>query len=315
MRAVSAVRQDPADPISCVEVGEVDLGPCPEGFASVRVEAATLNHHDVWALRGPALRADRVPMILGTDAAGVTDDGREVIVHAVIDEPDGWVSLLSERLPGTLAQQLHVPAQNLVDKPAGLSFDEAACLPTAYLTAYNMLFGTGRCLPGEHVLIQGAGGGVASAAILLAVAGGLEVTVTSRAEDRRERALALGAHHAVATGERLPARVDAVIETVGEATWPHSLRSVRNGGRIVVAGGTSGGSPSAELAQLYFRGVDVRGTLMGSSEQLDLLARMLAVTGVKPLIDQAFDLDEAPEALRRMADGQLFGKLVIHPQG
>src|SRR5699024_3016868 len=187
---------------------------------------------DLWSLRGVGLPADRLPMILGTDASGVDPDGNEVIVHSVIAAPD-WRgdetldpsrSLLSEVYPGTLAETVWVPPANLIARPDFLSAAEAAALPTAYLTAYRLLFTAADLRPGQSVLIQGAGGGVATAAVLLARAAGLRVWVTSRDEGRGRRAVDLGAHDAFETGTRLPGRVDAVIETVGEATWNHSLK-------------------------------------------------------------------------------------------
>ena len=172
-------------------------------------------------------------MILGTDAAGVDEDGNEVVVHGVISEPS-WTgdetfdpkrSLLSERHQGAMAERVAVPRRNVVPKPASLSFAEAACLPTAWLTAYRMLFTRGELRPGETVLVQGAGGGVATAAIVLARAAGLRVLVTSRDEGKRAKALEIGAHEAFESGARLPEKADAVIETVGKATWSHSVRS------------------------------------------------------------------------------------------
>src|SRR5690606_7136090 len=175
---------------------------------------------------------------LGTDAAGVTADGTEVVVHAVIGAtghgvgPDERRTLPSEKYPGTLAEQVAVPTWNLVPKPAELSFEEAACLPTAWLTAYRMLFRSANVRPGDRVLVQGAGGGVATAAIALGAAAGFEMFVTSRDQAKRDRALSLGAAHAVETGARLSTRVDAVLETVGAATWSHSIKSLRPGGTV-----------------------------------------------------------------------------------
>ena len=194
-------------------------------------------------------------MVLGCDAAGVTDDGQEVVVHALVGDPD-WTgdetldpkrSILSERYAGTLAEQVVVPRRNLRPKPAELSFEEAACLPTAWLTAYRMLFTQAGVRPGDRVLVQGAGGGVATAAIALGRAAGLVVWVTGRDEAKRARALELGASEVFEPGARLPARVDAVLETVGKATWAHSLKSLRPGGTIVVSGATTGADPSADL--------------------------------------------------------------------
>lgn len=309
MLAAVAVGSNEADPLKSLAVQQVPLTEPPPGWVTITVEAAAFNHHDIWTLRGLGSHRGPFPSVLGTDAAGRTADGREVIAHAVISPG----LLLSDGSPGALAEQTIVPETNLITKPPELSFVEAACLPTAYLTAYNMLFGKGEMVPGEHVLIQGAGGGVATAAILLAAAGGLEITVASRTESRRQRALELGAHHVIPTGQKLPARVDAVVETVGRATWAHSLRSVRASGRIMVAGGTSGFDPSAELPMLFMRNVDVRGVFMGDAAQLNRVARMMAIGKVRPLIEGVYPLSSVHEAARRLVDGAAFGKVVVLP--
>src|ERR1700761_3060398 len=235
MLAVYANEINPDDPLRGLQVGEV-ADPVPQdGWTTVTVKAAALNHHDLWSLRGVGLSADALPMILGCDAAGFDEDGKEVVVHSVISN-DSWRgdetldprrSLLSERHPGALAERVAVPKRNVLPKPAELSFEDAACLPTAWLTAYRMLFTRGEVVPGMTVLVQGAGGGVATALIVLASAAGARVWVTSRAADKREQALALGAEQAFESGARLPERVDAVMETVGEATFQHSIRSLK----------------------------------------------------------------------------------------
>lgn len=315
MIAAYAARFSPDDPLAALEVGEQPAPQARDGWTVVDVRAAALNHHDLWSLRGVGLRAEQLPMILGTDAAGVTSDGREVVVHGVVggvpgqDEPR---SLLSEKHPGTLAEQVAVPTWNLVDKPAALSFVEAACLPTAWLTAYRMLFTTGRATPGQRVLVQGAGGGLATAAVVLGAAAGLDVVVTSRSAERRELALALGATAAVETGARVP-RVDLVLESVGRATWSHSVRSVRPGGTIVVAGATSGDAEAAELQRIFFQEIAVLGTTMGSRDDLRHLLAFLARTGVRPLVDSTFPLTRAADALGRLAAGDQFGKIVLEP--
>ncbi|CAM3572891.1 zinc-binding dehydrogenase [Occultella aeris] len=325
MRSAHVVRQDPEDPLAGLEVADLPQLEAPAGWVRVRVRAAALNHHDLWSLRGVGLSADRLPMILGTDAAGVTDDGREVIVHAVITSP-GWTgeetldpkrTLLSELHPGTLAEYVHVPVRNLVDKPAGWSFAEAACLPTAYLTAYRMLYGAAGLTPGQRVLIQGAGGGVATAAIVLARLGGIHVTVTSRDDAKLARARALGAHDAVASGTRI-APVDAVLETVGEATWAHSLRSLRPGGVIAVAGATSGPAPSADLNRVFFRSLRVIGTTMGTLAELAAVRDAMVAAGIRPVLDSVHDFtddDAGTTAVRtafsRLASGAAFGKVVL----
>jgi NADPH:quinone reductase-like Zn-dependent oxidoreductase len=286
----------------------------------VTVRAASLNHHDVWTLRGVGISADRLPIILGCDAAGVDEDGNEVVVHAVVGEGGGEGgdetldparSLLSERFDGTFAEKVAVPRRNLVPKPASLSFEEAACLPTAYLTAYRMLFAKSGLEPGATVLVQGAGGGVATALILLGRAAGYRVWATSRSEDKLARALELGADQAFPAGSRLPERVDAVMETVGQATWAHSLRALRPGGRIVICGATSGTAPPAELNRVFFLQLSVVGSTMGTRGELARLTRFCEQTGVRPLIDRTLPLALAAEGLEAMISGDLFGKVVF----
>ena len=323
MLAAYAVAADAQNPLSALRVGEIDPPSVPADWVEVRVRAAALNHHDVWSLRGVGLPADRLPMILGCDAAGVTADGREVVVHAVINDPayqgadetyDPRRSLLSERYPGTLAETVRVPAGNLFDKPAGLTFAEAACLPTAWLTAYRALFTAGALRPGDTVLIQGAGGGVATAAVAIGRASGLRVWVTSRDPARAERAVELGAHRGFGAGERLPEKVDAVLDSVGAATWSHSINALRPGGRLVTVGTTSGAEPrSAELTKIFFKPLQVIGSTMGTRAELAAVLRLVEHTGLHPLIDRVLPLAEAAEGLRLLADGEAFGKVVLQP--
>lgn len=312
-----AINRD--DPLSCLTVGEIDPPEVPGDWVPVRVKAASLNHHDLWALKGQALAAERLPMILGTDAAGVTEDGREVIVHAVIGDPgaagdetlDPRRSILSEVYPGTLAEVVRVPSRNLVDKPASLSFEEAACLPTAWLTAYRMIATRSGTREGDTLLVQGAAGGVATALIILAKAMGRRVWVTSRTEEKRAWAKSIGADEAFESGARLPEKVDAVMETVGEATWDHSLKSLRPGGRIVISGATSGASPSADLNRVFFLQLSVVGSTMGTLEELQGLVALLDRTGVRPVIDRVLPMADASEAFAVMNAGDVHGKLVV----
>ena len=321
MLAASAVSASLDDPLSALEVGQVPEPNVPEGWALVDLKAVSLNHHDVWSLRGIGLPEERLPMIIGCDAAGIDDKGNEVVVHAVLGDPDfpgGEIvdpgrTLLSELHPGTLAERVAVPRRNLVPKPESLSFEEACCLPTAWLTAYRMLFDRSGLRPGQTVLIQGAGGGVASAAIPLARAAGFRVWVTSREERKRDFAIECGAHEVFESGARLPAKVDVVIETVGKATWGHSLRSLKPGGRIVVAGATSGMDPSAELNRVFFKELEVVGSTMGTLEELGRLVSMLDLTGIRPRIDKVLPLSDVAEGLRALAEGDVLGKIVIKP--
>jgi NADPH:quinone reductase-like Zn-dependent oxidoreductase len=320
MFAVYAESFDKSDPLAGLVVGERPDPQVPEGWTTVQVKAASLNHHDLWSLRGVGLKQEQLPMILGCDAAGLDEDGNEVVVHAVINDPS-WTgeqtldprrSLLSERYQGTLADRVAVPRQNVIPKPAGLSFEEAACLPTAWLTAYRMLFTQGRLKAGDSVLVQGAGGGVATALITLARAGGLRVFATSRDEAKRSRALDLGAHDVFESGARLPMKVDAVMETVGKATWSHSVRALRPGGRIVISGTTSGPDvDDAELTRIFFLQLEVIGSTMGSSTELASLVSLLDASGARPLIDRTLPMEQAKDGFAAMKDGDLFGKIVF----
>ena len=320
MFAVTAARIDADDPLAGLELGErPDPSPL-DGWTTVTVRAAALNHHDVWTLRGVGISPDRLPIVVGCDAAGVDEDGNDVIVHAVIGDPavaagdetlDPRRSLLSERFDGTFAERVAVPRRNLVPMPSALSYTEAACLPTAYLTAYRMLFTRSGLQPGATILVQGAGGGVATALVVIGRAAGFRVWATSRDEEKRRRALELGADQVFPSGARLPGRVDAVMESVGEATWAHSLRALKPGGRIVVCGATSGAVPPADLNRVFFLQLSVVGSTMGTRDELDRLAVFLEQTGVRPKIDRVIPLEQAKDGFAAMIAGDLFGKVVF----
>jgi len=320
MFAVYASSCSTDDPLSGLVLGERPDPEVPDGWTTVTVKAAALNHHDLWSLRGVGLREEALPMILGCDAAGVDEDGNEVVVHAVVSSPD-WTgdetldpkrSLLSERYPGTFAERVAVPRSNVIPKPDSLSFEEAACLPTAWLTAYRMLFTQGGLKAGDSVLVQGAGGGVSTALVTLARAAGLRVWATSRDEGKRARALETGAHEVFESNARLPEKVDAVMETVGRATWTHSIRSLRPGGTLVLSGTTSGPKlDDAMLPNIFFLQLKVIGSTMGTRAELASLVRMLDATGTRPLVDRTMPLEKAPEGFAAMAEGDVFGKIVF----
>lgn len=319
MLAAFATAPNPSDPLAALEVGPRPEPEARDGWTTVSVRAASLNHHDVFTLRGVGIPADRFPMILGCDAAGVDADGREVIVHAVIPTP-GWSgdetldpkrTLLSELHQGTLAEQVLVPVRNVVPKPAELSFEEAACLSTAWLTAYRMLFVKSGVTPGGTILVQGASGGVATALIALGSAAGYRMWVTGRTEAKRAAALALGADAVFEPGARLPRRVDAVMESVGEATWAHSMKSLAPGGTLVICGSTSGPNPPADLSRLFFLQLKVVGSTMGTRAELESLLSMLVTTGVRPAIDTTLPLDRAADGLAKLVEGETAGKVVL----
>ena len=312
MRAAFASSINPDDPLSGLTVGEQPEPVKPaDDWVTVTVRASALNHHDLWSLRGVGLPAERLPMILGCDGAGVDDEGNEFVIYPVVPgagESKGY-SVLSEVFPGTLAQRIAVPRANLIPKPATVSFTDAACLPTAWLTAYRMLRAKGRVDEAEAVLVQGAGGGVATAAVVLAVAMGKRVYATSRDPAKRERIAALGAIP-VESGARLPERVGVVIETVGAATFDHSLKAAAPGGRIVVSGATGGHLATVDIRRVFVLQLEILGTSMGTAEELTQLVDLVA-SGTRPVIDTVLGFSEVRAAFEQLHSGNVFGKIVL----
>jgi NADPH:quinone reductase-like Zn-dependent oxidoreductase len=344
--AAFAARVGGDDPLANLEVGEQPRPTPRPGWALVRLHAAALNHHDIWSLRGVSARPITPPLILGCDGAGTLEDygegtsleglpegGARVLLYPVVtcgrcvaclsDEPEACrsSSLLSEPpLHGTLAEFVVVPAVNLVPLPETVGFAEASCLPTAYLTAYHMLFSRAGLRPGQSVLVQGAAGGVATASILLGRLGGLTVYATSRSEEKRQVALDLGAEAAFPpvreTARELVAAtgglgVDAVIETVGEPTWELSLRSVRPGGTVVVSGATGGAEPPAPLRRIFFRRITIAGSTMGTRGELRRMVELMTTGALRPLIGATHELADVRAGFAEMARGEVRGKIVI----
>ncbi|GAB2927777.1 zinc-binding dehydrogenase [Micromonospora polyrhachis] len=313
MHAAYASMFDADNPLAALAVGERPEPVLPDpGWVTVQVRASSLNHHDLWSLRGVGLSPERLPMILGCDAAGIDPDGNEVVVYPVVADPADprGVSILSEHHQGTFAEQVAVPRANLVPKPAGMSFTDAACLPTAWLTAWRMLTTRGRMAEAEAVLVQGAGGGVATAAVAIAVAAGKRVYATSRSAAKRERIIALGAT-AVEPGARLPERVDVVIETVGAATFEHSMKSAATGARIVVSGATAGHEPKVNLRRVFAMQLEILGTSMGTRDELGDLLAFCQTHDVRPMVDTVYGFSQVTEAFARLHSGDVFGKVVL----
>ena len=313
----SAVSAD--DPLSALTVGQRPPPRTPDGWTTVTIRAAALNHHDLWSLRGVGLPPHRLPMILGTDGAGVDEEGHEVVIHPVIASPD-WTgdetldpqrTLLSERFDGTLAERVAVPRRNVVRKPPELSFEEAACLPSAWLTAYRMLFTMARPDPGSTLLVQGTHGGMSGALISLGRAAGLEVWATATSEQGVETGRRLGAHAVFERGARIPRQVETVADNVGADTWAHSIRCLKPGGTLVTCGATSGDQPGAELRHIFFRQLRVIGTTMGTRHELERLLALVARTAIRPEIEATYDLSDASRAFGRLLSGGVNGKLVL----
>ncbi|MCK2241080.1 MULTISPECIES: zinc-binding dehydrogenase [unclassified Crossiella] len=319
MFAVYADKPNPEDPLAGLVVGERPEPEVPAGWVAVNVKAASLNMHDLWTLRGVGIKAEQFPMVLGCDGAGTLADGSEVVIHGVINDED-WRgdetmdpkrTLLTEKLQGSFADTIVLPKRNVLAKPAGLSFTDAACLGTAWLTAYRMLFTKAAARPGQTILVQGASGGVATALVQLGKAAGLRVWATGRSEDKRALAERLGAHGVFEPGARLPGKVDAVFETVGEASWSHSMRALKPGGVIVCSGATTGGNPPAELQRLFFFQLHVVGSMMGTRDELADLVTFLDLTGLRPQVGLELPMEKAEEGFRAMLGGETAGKIVF----
>ncbi|HJT03703.1 MAG TPA: zinc-binding dehydrogenase [Pseudonocardiaceae bacterium] len=319
MFAVYASTPNPTDPLASLCIGDRPEPEVPDGSVAVTVAAASLNMHDLWTLRGVGIKPDRFPMILGCDGAGTLPDGSEVVIYPVITSP-GWIgdesldpgrTLLTEKLQGSFADTVVVPAHNVVPKPPSLTFAQAACMGTAWLTAYRMLFVKSGLRPGQTMLVQGASGGVSTALVQLGRATGMRVWVTGRTETKRALACSLGAHQAFEPGDRLPERVDAVFETIGKATWSHSAKSLKPGGIIVCSGATSGDAERAELQRLFFLQLRMVGSTMGTRDELRDLLSFLDITGIRPQIGAELPMTEPEPGFKSMLNGDTAGKIVF----
>lgn len=327
-----------------VQIAEVPAPAAARHQVVVAVKAAALNHLDIWIRKGrPGVKLPS-PHILGSDAAGtVVEVGEEVTGVAVGDEVvvNPGVScmrcaaclrgeqstcesygILGTVCPGTFAERVAVSAINVAPKPSHLSWEEAAALPLAYLTAWRMLFTRACVQPGETVLIHGIGGGVALAALQLIQMTGASAIVTSSCNEKLARAEALGARQlhnyredpdvaaAVLQGTQ-GAGVDVVIDTVGAGTWPINFAACRKGGRIVHCGVTSGATVETNISALYWKQLSVFGSTMGSHEDFRRLLNAVQASGLRPVLDQVFPLDAARDAQQRMERGEQFGKIVL----
>jgi NADPH:quinone reductase-like Zn-dependent oxidoreductase len=319
MFAVYASEPDRDDPLASLVVGDRPDPETPDGWVAVKVSAASLNMHDLWTLRGVGIKPDQFPMILGCDGAGTLSDGTEVVLHSVIGDPlwtgdetlDPRRTLLTEKHQGTFADTVVVPARNAVPKPAGLSAVRAAGMGTAWLTAYRMLFSKSGLRPGQTMLVQGASGGVSTALVQLGRAAGLRVWVTGRSAEKRGLAEKLGAHATFPSGERLPEKVDGVFETVGEATWSHSLRALKPGGVIVCSGSTSGPNPPSDLQRVFFLQLRIVGSTMGTLDELRDLLAFVDTAGIVPEVGLELPFEQAEQGFRAMLDGETAGKIVF----
>lgn len=330
--------------IDCIVYTDVPDPVLNSGEVILEVKAAALNHLDIWVRNGRPGASLQMPHVIGSDAAGVIDAmgegvegwkvGDEVILNPGLScgkcefcfrgeqsECPGF-GIIGLSRPGTFAQKIAVPAANLQRKPKHLTFDEAAALPLAHLTAWRMLMARAVLRPGETVLIHGIGGGVALAALQLAKLTGAHVIVTSSSDEKLERALELGADRTInyrktpdfakEAREYTAGRgVDIVVDAIGAATWASDFVAVRRGGRIVLCGITTGAEAMTPLRILYWNQVSVHGSTMGSHEDFRLMINAVENDNLCPVIDSIVPLENAKEAIARMESGEQFGKIVL----
>jgi zinc-binding alcohol dehydrogenase/oxidoreductase len=291
----------------------------------IRLHAASLNHLDVWVRKG--LPSAPKPRILGADGAGVVETaangfaaGQRVVINPGVIT-NGRMQVVGEAMDGTHAELIAIRARNVYPIPDELSFEEAAAFPLVFETAYRMLFTKAGLQGGETVFIWGIGGGVASAALVLAKSADARVIVTSSSEAKLAHARELGADETIdhAT-EDVRARMkeltggkgaDVVVETVGDATWKTSLEVVRQGGRIVVCGATTGPNPPAGLHRIWWKELQVLGSTMGSAEDFEACLELVASGRVHPVVDEVFPLAEAAAAHERLEAGEQLGKIML----
>ena len=309
----------------------------------VKLKAAAINHIDIWNRMGTTGIAFEMPHILGADGAGrVFEIGERVANVQTGDDvclypPSGCgrcefcladrdfmcvhLRVLGERLEGTYAQFVKLPAENCFPIPAGLSFEEAAAFPLVFITLWRMLITNAQLKPGETLLIIGIGGGVASAALQVAKKIGAHVIVTSGSDEKLKRAENLGGDHGINHREKDFARaasdltegrgVDVVLDCVGGEVWQKSLAALSRGGRLVTCGATAGGQPIDDLEAIFSKHLKIYGSTLGSREEFRQLLSFLEIAHIKPIIDSVFPLTEAAAAQRRMEEAKQFGKIVL----
>lgn len=321
MFAVYAKEANIENPLSSVIVGERPDPMVKEGWVRVKVTHASLNRHDIFTLRGLTAQEQPIPfpMILGNDGAGLLDDGTPVVLYPVMGT-DNWRGdetidpqwhILSELVPGTMADYVAVPKRNAVPIPDGLSPLNASLLGTAWLTAYRSLFTKSRLIPGQTLLVQGASGGMSTALIQMGRAAGFEVWVTTRNDEGAAIAERLGANRIFRHGDPLPRRVDAVVDNIGAATWADSLNAVKRGGVLVINGITTGHLAETDLLRIFVEQIDIRGTIMGTLEEMEAMMQFVIRNRIKPEVGSVIPMTGAREAIRDMIEGRTRGKTVF----
>ena len=299
------------------EVLRYEDAPDPEAGADevlVELRAASLNHLDLWIRKG--LPSVPKPRILGADGAGLVD-GRRVVINPGIEHGDR-ITVIGEHMDGTHAELIAVPRGTVYPIPDGMSFEEAAAFPLVFETAYRMLVTRAGLREGEWVLVWGVGGGLASAANVIAKALGARTIVTSSSDEKLGRVEAdakvnHGSHDVVeAVKEATAGRgADVVVESVGEATWQRTLQAAAQGGRITVCGATSGPNPPAALHRVWWKQLSIFGSTMGTKKDFEGAYELVKSGRAKPIVDEVFPLSEARAAHERMEAGGQLGKIVL----
>ncbi|MFI5402655.1 MAG: zinc-binding dehydrogenase [Planctomycetota bacterium] len=288
----------------------------------VRIRAAALNHLDTWVRRGIPGFKFPLPIIPGCDGAGTTDDGQDVVLAPGLGDPmDRDYGILGETRDGTCAEFVVVPRENVLPKPARLSWEEAAAWPLTFLTAWAMLTRRAAVKPGEWVLVHAAGSGVGVACVQMARLLGARVIATASSEEKRRRALELGAEAAIPyedfarEARKLSGKggVDVVVDHLGPATWEGSVAALRKGGRLVTCGGTTGHEIRFDLRHLFFKSLSFLGSTMGTLEELRTVLGHVEAGRLRPVVDSVFKLDEIRKAHERLSERSVFGKVVVVP--
>ncbi|TFE00052.1 zinc-binding dehydrogenase [Jeotgalibacillus sp. R-1-5s-1] len=310
--------------------GELDAPPLKAGEVRVKLKTAGLNHRDLFVLHRHS--PSDPPLVVGSDGAGVIEEvgegvtdvqtGDEVIINPGLGwkdnsaaPPEGF-EIVGLPFHGTFAESIVVPAENAVKKPAHLSWEEAGVLALAGLTAYRALFTRGQLKEGMNVLIPGIGSGVATFLLQFAKAAGATVYVTSRSEEKRQKALELGADHALDSGsdwdgELDGLKMDLVIECVGAATFNKSLKQLKKGGTIVTFGASAGDEVTINLRELFYGQQNLLGSTMGSAEELDQMIAFIEEHGIKPVMDQVYPLNDFKAAFERIDKAEQLGKIAF----
>ncbi|MBI2360617.1 MAG: zinc-binding dehydrogenase [Deltaproteobacteria bacterium] len=341
MKAVRIHEHGAADKLRYEEVGEPKLTDPTDVI--VQLKAAALNHIDIWNRRGlPGIEIS-LPRILGADGAGIVIEVGEQARNVkrgdavCLYPPTGCsrcefcltdrdfmclhLRALGERLEGTYAEYVKLPAKNCFPIPPGLSFEEAASFPLVFLTVWRMLVTNAQIKPGEHVLVLGVGGGVASAALQVAKHMGAHVIVTSSSDEKLTMAKNWGADHGInyvksdfakevraLTGKR---GVEIVVDSVGGESWSKSLGALAKGGRLVTCGATAGEHPSTDIPRIFWNHLKIFGSTLGSREEFRQILNFMRTSQLRPIIDHLFPLKEVADAHRRLEEGKQFGKIVL----